>query len=241
MNWIDKFGRLLGSQSALTQQQRERLSAWRELPKAALGGRLDASRFVVVDVESSGLNLALDRLIAIGAVAVTNGRIDMADSFEVVLQQSEFSSHENILIHGIGEEAQRAGVPPANALLSFLEYLQKSPLIAFHVTFDATMIGRAITQHLGFRFRHEWLDLAYVVPGLFPETGRYCRLLDQWHAHFGISNHLRHNAIADAVSTAQLFMIAAREAREQRILSYQGLQQLEKAQRWVRRESGIAC
>lgn len=241
MNWIDKIGRLFSRQPRLTQQQKERLAAWRALPRAAPGSRLDASRFVVVDVESSGLNLALDRLIAIGAVAVTNGRLDMADSFEVVLQQTEFSSHENILIHGIGEGEQGSGVPPVDALISFLEYLQKSPLVAFHVTFDATMIGKAIRQHLGFRFRHDWLDLAYVVPALFPEMAGQCRFLDQWHEHFGIVNHSRHNAIADAVCTAQLFMRASRKARENRIHSYQGLQQLEKAQRWVRRESGIAC
>jgi DNA polymerase-3 subunit epsilon len=238
VNWVSRIFR---KKPGLSLQQRERLAAWRVLPRLPLSGRLDASRFVVVDVESSGLNLALDRLIAIGAVAVTNGRIDMADSFDVVLQQSEFSSHDNILIHGIGEGAQSAGVPPSEALLNFLEYLGKSPLVAFHVTFDATMIGRAIAQHLGFRFQHDWLDLAYVVPALNSRIASQCRLLDHWQAHFGIINHARHNAVADAVSTAQLFMIAMRQAREQRIHSYQGMQQLEKAQRWVRRESGIAC
>ena len=234
MSWLDK---LLGSNHKLTSRQQARLDGWRELPKAALHGKLDASRYVVVDVETSGLNLARDRLIAIGAVAVSNGQLDMADSFEVVLQQTESSSRDNILIHGIGGGAQMNGVPPADALLAFLEYLQKSPLVAFHVTFDETMIRRALKQFLGFRFRHDWLDLAYVVPGLYPELSKQYRALDQWQAHFGIQNHARHNAVADAVSTAQLFMMATRQAREKRIHSYQGLRHLEKAQRWINWES----
>jgi DNA polymerase III subunit epsilon len=230
LNWL---GKLFGNSRELTPEDVAQLDAWRALPRSTLNSKLDASRFVVVDVETSGLNLALDRLIAIGAVAVSNGRVDFADSFEVVLQQSESSSHENIVIHGIGGSAQRNGVPPVEALLDFLNYLQKSPLIAFHVTFDETMIRRALKQYLGLNFKHDWLDLAYVVPGLYPEWSKQFRVLHQWLAHFGIQNHAPHNAVADAVSTAQLFLLAAKQARQKRIDTYQGLMHLEKAQRWV--------
>jgi DNA polymerase-3 subunit epsilon len=157
----------------------------------------------------------------------------MADSFDVVLQQTESSSHDNIVIHGIGGTAQRNGVPPVEALLGFLEYLGKSPLVAFHVTFDEAMIRGAIRQFLGFRFRHDWLDLAYVVPGLYPELAKTYRLLDEWQDHFGIQNLTRHNAVSDALSTAQLFLLAAKQARKKRINSFHGLLHVEKAQRWV--------
>jgi len=227
------MGNLFGRGQTLSSQQKSRLAAWRALPRVSLNGKLDASRLIVVDVETSGLNLSRDHLIAIGAVAVTNGKIDLADSFEVVLQQAASSSHENILIHGIGASAQMNGVPPVDALLDFLEYLKKSPLLAFHVTFDETMIRRALKQFLGINFKHDWLDLAYVVPGLYPEWSKQLRVLHQWLAHFGIKNHAPHNAVADAVSTAQLFMLAAKQARLKRIDSYQGLRHLEKAQRWV--------
>jgi DNA polymerase III subunit epsilon len=230
LNWLSK---LFGYRRGLTEQQKNQLAAWRTLPRAGLNGALTASRLVVVDVETSGLNLTRDRLIAIGAVAISNGRIDFADSFEVVLQQTASSSHENILIHGIGGSAQRNGVPPVEALLAFLEYLQSSPLVAFHVTFDETMIRRALKQFLGLNFRHDWLDLAYVVPGLFPERSKQFRVLDQWLAHFGIQNPAPHNAVADAICTAQLFLIAVKQARQKRIDSYQDMKHLEKAQRWV--------
>ena len=233
MGWLEK---LLGISRELTLQQKERLAAWRALPSTSLHADLDSSRFVIVDVESSGLNLVRDRLFAIGAVAICNGRIDIADSFEVVLQQAESSSHENILIHGIGKNAQRNGMPPEEALLSFLEYLQKSPLVAFHVTFDETMIRRAMRQFLGLNFRHPWLDLAYVMPGLYPEHAGRLRFLDQWQEHFSIHNPARHNAVADAVSTAQLFMVSTRRSRNRQIDTYQGMRHLEKAQRWVSRQ-----
>ena len=225
--------KLLSSRPRLSLAQAARLAVWRDLPKMPTNSPLDATRFVVVDVESSGLNLDRDHLIALGAVAIVDGKIDMADSFEVVLQQTETSTHENILIHGIGGTAQRNGVPPVEAILSFLEYLGKSPLVAFHVTFDEAMIRNAIRQFLGFRFKHDWLDLAYVVPGLYPEFSRQYRLLDDWQNHFGIQNPMRHNAVSDALSTAQLFLLASRQARKKRIDTFHGLLHVEKAQRWV--------
>lgn len=230
MSW---FSRLVGRKPALTQQQAQRLAAWRALPGKGGDAKLDAARFVVVDVETSGLNLVKDRLIAIGAVAVCAGRVDFGDSFEVVLQQQTASNRENILIHGIGGTAQISGKPAADALLDFLEFLGKDSLVAFHVTFDETMIKRAMKRFLGFNFKHAWLDLAYAVPGLNPEYAHKYRALDQWQQHFQILNYARHNALADALSTAQLFQVVMHQAARRHILGYRGLMGLEQAQRWV--------
>ena len=204
MNWLQE---IFTKQPELTPQQAERLAAWQALPVPRQDQPVSTSRYVVVDVETSGLNTARDHLIAIGAVAVTHGRIQLSNSLEIVLQQTEASEKDNILIHGIGGNVQREGVPPADALLTFLEYLNKDPLIAFHVAFDQTMINRALKQFLGFRFGHAWVDLAYVAPALHPRIARHTRALDDWMGLFGISNYARHNALADALATAELFLV----------------------------------
>jgi len=199
----------------------------------ALDTPISKMRCVVVDVETTGLNLMHDRLISIGAVAMVNGKIVLNDSFYVVLQQQAVSGKGNILLHGIGATAQLEGLPPVESLLAFLEYLGKSPLIAFHVTFDETMIKRALREYLGFSFKHPWLDLAYLMPGLNPPLAQKYRALDDWVTHYGIRIDVRHNALADAMATAQLFQIAYAQARKKNITDMAGLCDLEKAQRWV--------
>ncbi len=230
MNWLSGF---FGSKPQLTPGQASRLAAWQALPEALAAAELASARFVVVDVETSGLVLSRDWLIAIGAVAVQGGRIALGDSFEVVLQQEAASHKENILIHGIGGSAQTGGIPPQEALLAFLEFLGKDPLVAFHVTFDETMIRRAMKQFLGLDFKHPWLDLAYAMPGLNPPLAKKYRALDHWLNHFLIHNYARHNAMADALCTAQLLLIAMEQAQRQRISHFRGMMDLEKAQRWV--------
>ena len=214
----------------LSPQQAGRLASWRRLPEIDRTAAFGHTRFVVVDVETTGLNLMTDTLISIGAVAVVNGRIALSDSFSVVLQQRESSRKENILIHGISGSVQREGVLPADGLLAFLEFLGKSPLVAFHVAFDETMIKRALRQYLGIPFKHPWLDLAYILPALYPDLMRSHRALDDWASHFDIRNNDRHNAVADALATAQLLLVAilqARLAHETR--NYDGLRKLERA------------
>jgi DNA polymerase III subunit epsilon len=228
-----RLRRWFGRSPQLNLQQQQRLTEWQALPGRALNLPFSETRCVVVDVETTGLNLLQDRLISIGAVAVVNGKIDFGDSFYVVLQQQAASEKGNILVHGIGNTAQLEGVPPVEALLAFLEYLGKDPLIAFHVTFDETMIRRALREYLGFTFKHSWLDLAYVMPGLNPPLARKYRALDDWIGHSGIRIDVRHNALADALATAQLFQIAHAQACSKRITNFAGLHDLEKAQRWV--------
>jgi DNA polymerase III subunit epsilon len=203
------------------------------LPRLSLSDPVGESRYVVVDVETSGLSLQEDKLISIGAIAVTNGKVALGDSFYVVVQQQAASEKGNILLHGIGTAEQLEGVPPADALLDFLEYVGNAPLVAFHVFFDETMIRRALSEHLAFSFKHPWLDLAYVMPSLNPPLARKYHGLDDWIGHFGIRIDVRHNALADAMATAQLFQVAASQANGKKIADFAGLRDLEKAQRWV--------
>jgi DNA polymerase III subunit epsilon len=207
MNWLK---RLLGTAGNVTleREQQARLDAWRKLPAADNGRGHFLTRYVVVDVEASGLNMVKDRLISIGAVAVGHGAIDAGDAFEVVLRQDEVSTHENILIHGIGGSAQRDGVEPVEALLRFLEYAGKAPLVAYHAEFDERMIAAAMKRFLGVTVDMKWIDLAWILPELFPERIAKQAPLDDWLQQFAIENILRHNAVSDAYATAKLLQVA---------------------------------
>ncbi len=225
--------RWFAPRAKLEAQQAARLAAWQARTKPDTKLPFEQARYVVVDVETTGLNLMTDTLISIGAVAVVGGRVVMGDSFSVVLQQQQSSRKENILIHGISGSVQREGVPPADALLDFLEYLGDAPLVAFHVAFDETMIRRAMRQYLNLNFKHPWLDLAYVMPALNRDLMRSHRVLDDWIGRFNIHIEARHNALADALATAQLLQIAQSQAKNKDITDYAGMRDLERSQRWA--------
>jgi len=221
--------------AVLVEAQRRRRDDWRRERTAARDTPHDKTRYVVVDVEASGLDLRADRLIAIGAVAVKGGLVDPADAFEVVLRQDQASATDNILIHGIGATQQREGLPPVEALLGFLDFLGDGALVAYHAPFDAAMIARAMEEFLDLRFRPQWIDLASILPEVYPDIHADQSALDRWLHAFAIPVLARHNALADALATAQLLQMALPRAARVGAGSPQGLAELEKARRWLRR------
>lgn len=232
-NLFGRAGQEQLPQPALTPAQRQALDTWKKKPAADLDRSHYCTRYVVVDVEASGLDMKKDRLISIGALAVNGGIIDFSDAFQVVLRQDEVSTHDNILIHGIGGAAQRAGTDPADALLAFLDYAGKSPLVAYHALFDQTMIDGALQTFLGLAMPSSWIDLAWVMPDLFRQRINAQVVLDEWLTLFGIDNFARHNAVADAFATAQLLQVALARSQEKDADSPASLLRIEKARRWM--------
>ena len=230
MSWLAK---LFGRTPALAPGQAARLDRWHALPEPDLRAPPSAARFVVADVEATGLDAQRDRLIAIGAVTVEAARVDLGRSFYVVLRQPTASSRENILVHGIGGTAQRAGEDPVAALLAFLEFAGKAPLVGFHAGFDDALIRRAMRESLGERFARRWIDLAQLAPELLPEEARARTHLDAWLERFGIEVFSRHDAVADALATAQLLLALLPRAAERRVATLDAMVSDPGAARWL--------
>ena len=222
-----------GSRVALPAPLAERLDAWRALPEPRPDRPLQTVRLVVADCETSGLAPAVDRLLSLGAVTLEAMKVELATGFEAVLRQHLPSANANILIHGIGADQQRSGEDPSEALMRFLEWGEKAPLIAYHAPFDATFVKRAMRQHLGLDPRLRWLDLAAILPPLF--DGPRNLALDHWLERFGIETFVRHCALGDALATAQLAQIALRKAESRGLLHFAALEKLAAAAHWLPR------
>jgi len=210
---------------------------------AAISGRSVADRdqperWIMLDVETTGLDPKNDQLLAIAAVALrltpSSSRLELSigDSFEVVLRQNQPSGKDNILIHRIGVQAQAEGCAPEEALERFRIWVGTSPLLAFHAAFDAAMIERAFRRYHLAPLINEWLDLepiARVVGG-----NAKAQALDDWLAHYGIECAVRHQAASDAFATAELLLrlwpTVKKEAR-----SWKQLRTLARHAAWIPR------
>jgi DNA polymerase-3 subunit epsilon len=196
------------------------------------GDEGEFERWVVVDVETSGMDLSQHGLISIGGVAMrSDGRVLPAESFEVVFRQDEASSRENILIHGIGVQAQTEGADPAEATRAFLDFVGVSPILAFHAPFDRGFLARAVKIFVNQPFDNPWLDLAELAPALDPRPG--LKALDEWLGHYGITVSERHSAAADAFATALLAARLLPQAQRQGAKSFRAMQRMAREARWL--------
>ena len=221
------------ARARLPAEIRSLVERWGSLADYDRRRPVTSGRWVVVDVESSGLDAVNDQLIAVGALAVVDGAIDLADSFEVVLRQETPSDRDNIEVHGIGGTEQTEGEDPALALAAFLEFVGKDPLVAFHAPFDSTMLRRAIDAHLGVAFKRPWLDLADVAPLAWPRYASRLTGLDDWLETFSIPVAFRHRAIADCLATAQLMLLVLPHAPAMGAATAGELVALSESNRWL--------
>lgn len=210
MSWL---ARLFRPHVELPAGYAERVEQWQDLPAVSEKETLAQARYIVVDVETSGLDTRKDRLLSIGACATQSRRVLAGENYETVLRRDEVSERENILIHGIGPQEQAAGRPPEESLMGFLEFARKHPLVAFHAGFDKAMLDRDLRKTLGVRLPNAWIDLAQLAPALVPEARLPRAGLDEWLGHFGLRAHARHRAVDDAFATAELFLVLLARAR----------------------------
>ena len=216
--------------SADLQQRLAKLPALAGLRECSLREQ----RWVVLDLETTGLNMSKDRVLSIGAVVIEDGAIDFRQQFERTLQCRELKLSPSVLIHGLGPNAIAAGSDPAEALLELLEFIGDSPVLAFHAPFDQHMLGRAVKEHLGHKLQHVFLDVADIAPFLCPQAQIREAGLDEWIEWFRLEVFERHNASADALATAELALILFSRARAQQI--YSPLQLQQRLSQWKRRQ-----
>lgn len=228
---MSKFAWLTGRSPALTEAQLQRRQNL--APAAPLDERsLQQQRFVVLDLETSGLHMRRDLVLSIGAVVIENAAIDLSQQFECTLQREGHQASASTLIHGIAPSEIAKGDEPAEALLAFIEFVGDSPLLAFHAEFDQRMLARALKQSLGYRLQHAFFDVAEIAPLLCPNASVGNAGLDGWTQHFGLQVQQRHHASADALVTAELALILLSKARQQGLDSLPRLlQQLNSRRR----------
>jgi DNA polymerase-3 subunit epsilon len=219
---------------SLPEEDRGRLDDLRaRLKRNAIAERtpLALARFVALDLETTGPNMLKDVIISIGAVSIEGAAVRHDSTFDIVLRQRAPSEVDNILVHQIGGQQQMAGESPVHALMDFLEFIGASVAIAFRAEFDETVLTREVKAVLGLPPRHTFLDLAVLLPSVFPGTAN--DTLDDWARHFGIRPIGRHRAIADAYTNAQLMLLVLERAHRTNVTTVGQLIEMERAQKWL--------
>lgn len=206
---------------------------------------LTHDRWIVVDVETSGLDADTAQLLAIAAVAVqvdwSTRKLSIVpgDSFEVDIRPFEVVKDKgNILVHGIGQSRQMQGEDLGQALSSFLDYIGSSKLLAFHAWFDKALIDRHLQMTLlpgrEKALPNPWVDVERLCVATYPQIKAHS--LDEWMDEFDIECAARHEAAADTFAECEVLQrIWPRIATQSK--SWSDILRLEREGRWISKNS----
>jgi DNA polymerase-3 subunit epsilon len=165
----------------------------------------------VLDVETTGLDHRLDQVISVAAVPVRAGRILAGEMFTTLVHSDRAPSAQSVRVHGIRTVDLVDAPAPADVAESLAPLVRGAELVAHYApverAFLLPLIARsgirpprrmADTEALG----RLWL---YERDGVMPGDLALGRLA----AELGLPSHHPHDALGDALTTAQVFIALA--------------------------------
>ncbi|MDE6005731.1 MAG: type I-E CRISPR-associated endoribonuclease Cas2e [Oscillospiraceae bacterium] len=158
-------------------------------------------RYVVVDIETTGLNDE-DQIIEIGALLVVNGELN--DKFSVLIQCDNPIPDEISSLTGItSNDLDKNGFSQKNALKQFLEFCRDDILVGHNIDFDMRFLQIACKNN-GFPIiKNRIVDTMTLARKKIRYASRYS--LSAIATHFGIEHEVKHRAIDDCILTYRIF------------------------------------
>lgn len=156
-------------------------------------------KFISLDIETTGLDPKMDRIIQIGAVRIFQGEI--CDKFVTYVNPGR-RLHERIIeLTGIDDKKVADAPEIEKVLPEFLDFAGDDVLLGHHVIFDYSFLKRAAVNHR-LAFERMGLDTLKIARRFLPELES--RSLMFLCRHFDIE-HQAHDALGDCLATWKLY------------------------------------
>jgi DNA polymerase-3 subunit epsilon len=191
---------------------------WRARLHDALARPLHGTRFVVVDLETTGGGPATNGIIEIGAVRVESGRL--GETFCALVNPGRPIPRFVVHLTGISDAMVAEARPLAEVLPRFVDFAGDAVLVAHNAAFDLGLLDAAQQALAGRPLDLPGLCTLRLARRLLPALRR--RSLDSVAGALGISCFGRHRALPDARIAAEIFSVFLERAAER------GLERLDE-------------
>ena len=187
---------------------------------------IEEVRYVVIDLELTGLNERRDSIVSMAGIKMVGGRIDFETVFyRLVKPRTELQS-ESVIIHEITPSEVREKPDIEKVLSDFIEFCGSDVIIGHCVSIDMGFLNRELKKLTGAVLENPVIDTSAVYAWIktkfsqrsFPSSFRDSGLFDI-AKHFGVPVSGAHNALMDAFITAQVFQRFIPMLREEGIQS----------------------
>lgn len=155
--------------------------------------------YISIDLETTGLNPKLDKIIEIGAVKVVAGRT--VDTFSTLINPGRKLEERIVELTGITDEELKDKPSIEQVFPELLEFLGDLPLLGHSILFDYSFLKKAaVDQKL--TFEKQAVDTLKIARKYLTELEH--RSLDYLCEYYKIPHHA-HRALADAEATHVLY------------------------------------
>lgn len=157
-------------------------------------------KFIVFDVETTGLRTGYDRLTEIGAVKYCDGA--EVSRFQTFVNPERQIPHNIVELTGIDNRMVASAPKEAEALRKFFEFCEDGVLVAHNATFDTDVLKATCERNrIEYSFTH--VDTLVLAQSLVDGAKNY--KLDSLTSYFKLPKFDHHRADEDAGALAGIF------------------------------------
>lgn len=167
------------------------------------------AHWCALDLELTGLDPRADEIVSFGAIPIEHGRVQLRSAVHQLVRPAQTISEDAILVHGI-RAADLIDAPPLDAALDALVgAIDGRVLVAHTASVEREFLGRALRKRAINLRRRRIVDTELLGRlWLLERDGRLLpRLsLGRLATELGLPADRPHDALGDALTTAQVFI-----------------------------------
>jgi len=172
--------------------------------------------YLALDLETTGGDAEHDEIVSLGWVCIDGERIDLGSVRHRVVQLCGAMSSASAVIHRITDDQCAGGGSLASALDELLAALRGRVLIAHHAPTELGFIDQACARIYGGRILIPAVDTLQIAMDKEQRQGRpiqrHTLRLHALRQRYKLPRYRAHNALSDALATAELFLAQQAEA-----------------------------
>lgn len=184
---------LYGLEGYMVDDTKKVLKEYNDLPLS--------QKFVVFDIETTGLSPTGDKITEIGAVKLSDGKI--VDTFSALINPEKKLSPKIVELTGITDEMLSDKPKIEEVLPQFMKFIDGAMLVAHNSDFDTGFI-RQNCENLGIEYNLKAIDTVSLSRVLLPDMKKHKLNLVAKRLGIVLENH--HRAVDDAKATAEIFI-----------------------------------
>ncbi len=174
---------------------------------------LEEIECVSMDFETTGLDIRRDHIISIGMVTINRMSISVGSAWRQLISTSQAIPEHSAIVHRITDDMAAKGRAVEDVLPQLLEKLRGRVLIAHHARVELGFLNELTTRIYGYPVIIPVIDTLQLAKRHLTRSHQVIQegmlRLSSLRQQFHLPEYRTHDALSDALATAELFLILA--------------------------------
>lgn len=165
---------------------------------------------VSLDFETTGLDIKKDKIVSVGWVVIHNLEINLASCTHKVINTNDELPASSVVIHQITDNQSANGMSIEDIMPILLEQLSGKVLLAHNAKVEQGFLNKVCQKLYGTNFIIPIIDTQYLAKRSLERKNKAFKKnalrLFNLRKELNLPVYKAHNALMDAVATAELFL-----------------------------------